>query len=63
MIKRSRCPAEDQVSLGRFPAERYIFNYKIFACLPSLELGGSLEIEAKHGQSPVVIVVFDPRYE
>ena len=50
-------------SLVRYPAEIYIFIKKNFACLPSLQVAGTLAYEIKHDHSPLVIVVLDPRYD
>ena len=39
------------------------FHLELFACFHSLQIGGELASEIKHGHSPVDIVVLDPRYD
>ena len=62
MAKRSRCPAENPMVAGSIPG-RDIFSFWIFHLFPSLQLGRALANEMKHDNSPVGIVVLDPRFD
>ena len=59
----SRCPARNHRVAGSIPDGDIYFHFEFFACFPSLQVGGTLANEINHDHSPVVNVVFDPRYD
>ena len=63
MAKRSRRPARNQKIGGSKPGGDTYFHFELFACFPSLQVGGALANESKHDSSPVVLIVLGPRYD
>ena len=49
--------------MGSNPARDIYFYFEFSLPLSSDQLSGAHAIEIKHGHSPVVIVVVDPRYD
>ena len=60
--KLTRCLARDQIVTCSISRGDTYFYFKMFAFFASLQVGGALANDIKHGHSPVVIVVLDPKY-
>ena len=61
MAKRARCPARKPRVAGSIAGGDINFYFEFVAYFPSLQLGGGLANEIKHGHSHIVIVVFKSR--